>query len=487
MRNTQDLKNYDLNQITTHKSPIVRNKSLNRLSENPIINRNGNIKNLNERKNNITEYHNLVPRRNNNKNINNIKNYDLQKPNFHKSSSEINYFYHKNNFDKIPSKRNGNKLNGLYKKRRNASMKNKEEGKTEKYFYTLICTNSYNHKKATKNFKNIPLEKKDLLNKTFNRINPFYFQDKMRDFHKDNINNKINDLEKLQRDALNKLAKYQIENPTNKEKLQKANEYSINPLNSQEKQDERLIKTQRNYDNKENFIIKNKDLYKIDQPRKAIKDYFNKCIYQVPVLEEEYHIDPQYKKEYNKELKKQIEENRNNKKKKKDEEIKEEKMANKEMNDYIEFLNKKNKENKQKKYEEFYKRNKILDDLKKRKEEEEKKNDQKFDQEFRKKIKEEDEKMKENKKQKKLNDIDKYQKFLNDFEKQKRDKKKEIELENNKWKNYSQEYNAKCKHGLDIYRCAICNKVFPKDKLIKYYYLSSTDISGASSKRSSFI
>ena len=362
MRNDLHLKNYDLNQIKTHyKSPIIRNKSLNNLNKNPIIN------NLNERKNNITDYYNLISIRNKNKNINNAQNYDLQKPyNFHKSSSDINYFNNKNNFDKIPSKRGENKLNGLYKKRRNASMKNKEEGKTENYFYKLICTNCYNNKKATKNFKKLPLEKKDLLNKTFNKINPFYFQDKMRDMHKDNINNKINDLEKLQRDALNKLAKYQIDNPTNKEKLQKANEYSINPLNSQEKPDPRLIKTQRNYDNKEQFINKNKDLFKIDQPRKAIKDYFNKCLYQVPILEEEYHVDPQYKKEYNMELKKQIEENKIKKKKKKDEEIKEEKIANKEMNDYIAFLNKKNKENKQKKFEEFYKRNKILDDLKKR-------------------------------------------------------------------------------------------------------------------------
>ena len=70
--------------------------------------------------------------------------------------------------------------------------------------------------------------------------------------------------------------------------------------------------------------------------------------------------------------------------------------------------------------------------------------------------------------------------------KKKNDKKKEKEEENNKWKNYVKESGGKCKHGLDVYRCAICNKIFPKDKLIKYYYPSSTNDSWASSKRTSY-
>ena len=52
-------------------------------------------------------------------------------------------------------------------------------------------------------------------------MNPFYFKDKMDDMHKDKINNKIKELEKLQKQALYNLTKYQKENPTNVEKLQK--------------------------------------------------------------------------------------------------------------------------------------------------------------------------------------------------------------------------------------------------------------------------
>ena len=495
MKNNSILNNYKTNKIKTHyRSPIVRNKSLKSLTQNISINKNEENKNQYKDNNNINKNYinnnnpissrnNYLYKRNNSQNFGSKYPFNIQK---NLSSTYFNNNNDKN--EKTPSIRSSkNKLNGLYKKRRNSSDKNKGNGKAEEYFYKLICNNCYNNKIVTKNLKKQPPEKKELLNKTFTKANPFFFQDKMNDVHKDKINKKIKELEKLQKQALDNLAKYKIQNPTNVEKLQKSNEFSINPLNSHEKEDPRLIKTQKNYDKKEDFINKNKDLYNIDKPRKAISDYFNKCLYKVPVIEEEYRVDPEYKKEVNKELKKQIEENKNNKKKKKDEEIKEEKIANKKMNDYFEFLKKKKNDEKKKNLEEFYKRNKILDDYKKKKEEEDKKKEKKFDEEFRKKMKEEDDKIKENKRRKKIDDINKLQKWLGDFEKSKKDKKKEKEKEDNKWKNYAEEYSVKCKHGLDITRCAICNKVFPKEKLIKYYYPSSTDTSMATSKRTSFV
>ena len=496
MKLNSDLNNYLNNQVkTNYKSPIVRSKSIKRSYSIDYIQNANNFKKKNYKENNKYEdklYNNTNPYlssrnnytgKNNNKyNYNGFQNYYPEKIN--KNASPFN-FYNKNTFQKIPFTRNTNKLNSLYKRKRNASVRNNEDKKVDKYFYKLICNNCYNKKIAEENLKKEPLEKKDLLNKTFNKVNPFYFQDKMSDIHNDKKKNKIKELERLQKQALDNLAKYKIANPTNVEKLQKANEYSVNPLNTYEKEDPRFIKTLNNYDKKENFINNNKDLYKIDEPRKAINDYYNKCLYQVPVLEEEYHVDPEYKKEFNKELKKQIEDNKNNKKKKKNDEINEEQIANKKLNDYIEFLKKKSKEDKQKELEEFYKRNKILDDFKKMKEKEDKKNEKKFDDEFRKKMKEEDDRVIEKKRQKKQNNINKFKKWFDDFENKKDDKKKEKEEEDNKWKNYAKDLNAKCKHGVDIYRCAICNKIFPKEKLIKYYYPSSTNASGASSKRTS--
>ena len=158
------------------------------------------------------------------------------------------------------------------------------------------------------------------------------------------------------------------------------------------------------------------------------------------------------------------------------------------MNDYIQYLNKKEKEDKEKDKEELINKNKLLSDYKKLKEEEDKKKDKKFDDEFKKKLKEEEDMIKEKKRQKKINDMNKLQQWIEDYEKEKDDKKKEKEKEDNKWKNYAEEFNIKCKHGLDIYRCAICNKVFPKDKLIKYYCSpTSTDISVSSSRRTTSV
>lgn len=476
-----------LNELKTHyKSPIKRNNTLmNDLQAKDLNNIIIPDDNRSHNNNNKGNYNNPISNKNIQYRTNKTMYESYPRNNLPKTSSAKNFFRKENNTNqRRPSTRNS-KQNDFQNKKRNSSMKNNGEGKAEKYFYQLICKNCYNNKIATKNLKKLPPERKDILNKNFNKINPFYFRDKMNDLHKDNINNKIKELEKLQKQALDKLARYQIDNPTNKEKLQKQNEYSINPLNSYTKDDPRLIRTQQAYDKKENFINNNKDLYEIDKPRKAINDYYNKCLYQVPVLEEEYHVDPEYKKEVNNELKKQIEENRNNKKKKKEEELNDEKIANKRMNDYISFLNKKNQEEKKKNLEDFYRKNQALDNYKKEKEEEENKKRKMFEDEFRKKMKEEDDEMREKNRQKKLNDINKYQNWMEEFENEKNNKKKEEEKEKDKWNNYQVEFNNKCKHGLDIYRCAICNRIYPKDQLIKYYP-TSTGSSMNSSKRTSF-
>ena len=495
MKLKKDLNDYGNLTKTNYKSPIKRHKMASKSVERKEDSKNNEFNNrnsINRNKNNLDlNYYDYRPRDNvpsstrNNKNKKKNKSIDYNRIKTVPSEYSIDSNDRNNitTFKKFTTRNYDQKNN--QKKKRHSSVKDSEDGKAKKYFYQLICKNCYNNKKATKNLKSQPLEQKYLLTKTFNKVNPYYFQDKMKDLQKDNINNKIKELENLQKQVLDKLAKYQIDNPTNKERLQKKNEYSINPFNSYEKEDPRFIKTQQAYDQKENFINNNRDLYQIDKPRKAINDYYNKCLYQVPILEEEYHVDPEYKKEVNNELKKQIEENKKNRKKKKDDDINDERIANQQMNDYLEFLDRKNKKDKMKIYEDYAKNNLDLDKYRKTKEEEEKKKAQKFENDYRKKLKEEDEEKRERERQKKLNDINKYQNWMEEFENEKNIKKKEEEKEKDKWNNYQIEYNNKCKHGLDIYRCAICNRIYPKDQLIKYYP-TSTGSSMNSSKRTSF-
>ena len=85
----------------------------------------------------------------------------------------------------------------------------------------------------------------------------------------------------------------------------------INPLSINDKKDPRYIKQKNNFDKKENIIYQNPNIYKSLEPRKAYKDYYSKCIFQIPKMEKTYCHNPVYKKNYIRALEKQIEEKKN--------------------------------------------------------------------------------------------------------------------------------------------------------------------------------
>ena len=170
---------------------------------------------------------------------------------------------------------------------------------------------------------------------------------------------------------------------------------------SHEREDPRISKTLKAYDLKESFIHKNKDIYQVNKPRKAINDYYKKCCFQVPVVEDPYFVDHNYIKQVSIDLREQIEENRINKKKRRDEEIKTERIANKKMDDYSEFLCKKNYVQKKNYVNEFYKNSKYVDNFRKYKEEQEQKNRKSYIDKINQKMRKEDEDKKSKNRQKK--------------------------------------------------------------------------------------
>ena len=88
-------------------------------------------------------------------------------------------------------------FNDMKKKRRHSSvMLMKQPYKQEKE-QSYICDNCYNNKIVTRKYKEQPLEKKEILNNTFNKENPFYFQDKMQDIYKDKIQHRIKGTTKI--------------------------------------------------------------------------------------------------------------------------------------------------------------------------------------------------------------------------------------------------------------------------------------------------
>ena len=348
------MRRYDLNNYNTiqpkltYKSPIVRNKTLHQqvplyIKEKEEFNEAEILNNKIEKT--LTK---AIPYHHYHNNIQSAREYcriieqkesneQKQKNRIKKNLSSYDIFVPKNSKKINPTMKHFT-FNDMKKKKRYSSVILMKNASNPTKDFNYVCDNCYNNKIVTKKFKEQPPQQKEILNNTFNKVNPFYFQDKMKDLHKDKIQHRIKELEKLQRQALNNLAKYKIENPTNIEKFQKTQELSINPMVAHEREDPRLGKTLKAYDLKEHFINENKDLYQIDKPRKAINDYYKKCIFQVPVVENEYFVDPKYIKQVSIDLREQIEERKNDKKKRREEEIKTERISNKKMEDYNDFL-----------------------------------------------------------------------------------------------------------------------------------------------------
>jgi len=478
----------------TYRSPIIRNKTLyqhvplhikekSQLNQNesnnnkieksftkaiPIHNFNPNIQTARE-SNRISERLEAKEPKPKNKLKKNLSSYDIFVPKYSKKYNPTGKHF---------------TFNDMKKKKRYSSVALMKPSNKPTNEFNYVCDNCYNNKIVTKKFKEQPPEQKEILNNTFNKVNPFYFQDKMKDLYKDKIQHRLKELEKIQRQALNNLAKLKIENPTGVEKLQKQQELSVNPMVAHEREDPRVGKTLRAYDMKENFINENRDLYQVNKPRKAVNDYYNKCVYQVPVLEKEYIVDPKYIKQVSIDLREQIEENKINKKKRREEEIKTERISNKKMNDYNEFISRKNKEQRKNYLNEFYKKSKLVDNYRKLKDEQEQKNRKDYIDQINRRMKKEDEEKKNKYRENKINNINKLQTWKKNFENDKKNKKIEKEEENHKWHNYSQDYISKCIHGNIVTKCSLCNQAFPKEKLIKYA-AKSTDVSVISSKEAS--
>ena len=214
------------------------------------------------------------------------------------------------------------------------------------------CLN-YHYKK--KNFK-INISEKEKLNKSFNKVYPYFFQDKVQLLEKEKINEKIKNRIHLQREAMKQLSLNKIKHPSEKEKLQRINEFDKNPMISYQKKHPFQIKTLNNYYYKEVLINKN-NLNIYNKPRKEIQDYYNKCQYQpcsnfasTSIIHTKgNYIFPNYEKNkkigkrIKEELDKQVESKKNLKKIRDFEENNCRKILSKIYNDYDNFLKKKQK------------------------------------------------------------------------------------------------------------------------------------------------
>ena len=340
---------------------------------------------------------------------------------------------------------------------------------------------NFNYHYAKKNL-NLNLSEKDKLNKSFNKINPYYFQDKIQFLEKDNINSKIKNRIYLQREAMKQLALNKIKNPSEKEKLQKINEFSTNPLVSYIPKNPLHIKTMENYNYNQN-LIKNNYVNLYNRPRKEIEDYYNVCQYQPPMndfMDTNIHTKPNYiypkyeKYKMKNKIKEELDEQRESQNDiemiKNIEDENNGRITKKLYINYELFL--KNKENDSKKdlQKEMMIDNNFLEGFKQYQKKHLHDNEQDYLKKMNKKMKEEDLQKEYEEREEQLKNMKNLREWY-DFnqeinEKKKKDKNKEKIL----WKNYSAMFEIKCNHGNNLYKCCRCGKKYSRDQVHKIIY-----------------
>ena len=381
--------------------------------------------------------------------------------------------YEKNNYlDTKSSQRTNKTENSLYSKKTKNTHSQINSPSNSKY--NLICRNCYkrriNSRQFSQNTNNPNIQtQKEKLNLTFNEINPFYFYDKMQGIYNNNKQDKLKDREERTKKVINNLEEIRKKKPSEKENLQYNNEYAVNSLNFSENKDPRYERVKKNYDLKEKILAEQRNLYHFNynEPRKAIKEYYNKTMYEIPVQEIKHEISKEYKKNYINDLKKQINEKEEFEKNKKKIERNIERKANKDYNNYINnklYNDNLNKIEQQKKLRDY---NEKMINLKKEKEEEEKNYKKDYERKLKQKIIRENDEEYYNKMLNKIKNIEQMKNWMNEAMNDKFKRKKEEDEEKKKWKNYSEEIEIKCQHGNNIYKCSICNKIYPREQLIK--------------------
>ena len=394
-------------------------------------------------------------------NINNNKNNGNYKNN--------NYNNYINNYQKY--NRNSNRENQTLRSTRNSSFDNKS--RASDYFTYLFCKTCFDkkmlEKENEKNGNSLYIDKKELLNDRFINENPFYFIDKMGDNERKRINDKIESNSNKQRLALANYRK-EIDNPKNntKERLQLMNEYSLNPLTIEAGIDPRYLKQKKNYDKKEKIIHQNPDIYKGLEPRKAYNDYYSKCIYQIPKIEESYYLNPVYKNNYIKALKKQIEDKRNKEAEDRRKQREGEALANKRFNEYKRLAKLNELESHNRGIQKMKDDNKELDDFKRYKNDVLKEQERQLGNELAQMKNQVDKDFVLRSKNAKDENKETYRTWLDDIERKAKQKRDNLDEENKKWNNYIERYKYRCNHDTVYANCDLCNRPYEKDKLKRF-------------------
>lgn len=339
-------------------------------------------------------------------------------------------------------------------------IKKKDDNKKEKLLYCLNCCN-----------KKLNLERN--LTKFLKPNNSYDYSlnenISLKKLDEDYISQKIIQSERRQIAAYNHLQKYKNKNPkTKSEKLQYINENQEYPFLGLNLQDYLYYNNKKKNEKRNKLILNNISSFDFSQPRKGIKDYYNKVMFQTPILEKDSRPSIEYKLKYIETLKEQIRENKINKKnKKKEENIKE--MN--ELNKYNEMLFKYNEEEniKKKIRQNLINENNIniINYKKKSNEMNNKENINGYKNKI-KKFKEKQNLYVNFINQQRINEINNLQNWINENLKQKKEQLNLKQNEDKKWRNYHKKFNESFNDNIKVEKCAECNLIF-NNRLQKFH------------------
>ena len=366
----------------------------------------------------------------------------------------------------------------LKKMNRSSTNKNYYNEKINKSLPIHVCQTCFDKEMLEEVRPFIPVDKrKEKLREQFIKQNPFIFQDKMNNFEKRRIQQKVENMTNIQRSVI-PTYELEVNKPRNlkKEKLQLINEYSLNPLCLDHGKDPKYVKYKANFDSKEKFIQNNPDIYPGLVQRQAFKDYYEKCMLQVPTEEENYSLNPKCKENHIRVLKMQID----NKKKKENEYLKKtrtaELFANKVFDEYKSQERLKGLKKISQSLQVFNIDNKKLDDYKKSVKEFKQKQEKKLGNKLVLMKDQENEEYVLRIKKEKFMDSELYQKMFEDM-----NKKNEVKLKNKKeeklqWHNYMNKYSMRYGYKNRYNNCDRCSKPIQKNQKLKKYPPPEEDI-----------
>ena len=377
---------------------------------------------------------------------------------FSKTKREFNKYKNKEKINKndIIDKCDKIKKKKLIYRRNSFNEENAIKNNKNKTGKNLYCINCINKKMNIKKNLSQYLNQHNTYEYTLQNNNL-----PLKQLDENYINNKIFQNERRQLAAFNHLKVFIEKNPlSKKDKLQYIYENSEYPFHGLDLQDFLYYNNKNKNEKRNKLILKNISSYEITNQRKEINDYYNKVMFQTPILEKDTRPSDEFKKNYKEMLEKQINENNKKKKNKKNAE------QNKEIKDlkkYKEILKEIDENERNKK---IWKKNIIcennnnMNNIKKEKDELNKYDVMKGYQERLKIFKERQSEYKEFINQQRINEINNLQNWIKENKKQKKEQKKKEKNEDLRWKNYLKTYNDSYNDNIHLDKCAECNLVY---------------------------